>query len=77
MKVEWKVGITWVFIITVFMVWDYNRPYDDTDNKQEKIRSGFSIMTDHGSGCQYLTKLFAGLTPRIDSDGVTHMGCRF
>ena len=41
--------------------------WDDSDNKDELIRSDMRILTDHLTGCEYLNK--SGLTPRLDSDG--------
>jgi hypothetical protein len=48
---------------------------DSTDNHIEGKRSGMSLLIDHGTGCQYLS-VGRSLTPRIASDGKTHMGCR-
>jgi hypothetical protein len=47
---------------------------DSTDNHVEGKQSGFTLLIDHGTGCQYLES--RTLTPRIASDGKTHMGCR-
>lgn len=48
-------------------------PYDDTDDVSTKTRSGVLLITDYGTGCQYLATggLFGayGITPRMDSDG--------
>ena len=51
--------------------------YDDTDDKANKERSGFKIMTDYGTGCQYLnTGMFlSSVTPRL-SYGGHHVGCK-
>ena len=40
---------------------------DSTDSKDE--RSQMSLFTDHGTGCQYLSRTFGGLTPRMGADG--------
>ena len=40
---------------------------DSTDSKDE--RSQMSLFTDYGTGCQYLSKRFSGLTPRMGADG--------
>ena len=51
-----------------------DRPLDSTDNHTEGKRSGLTLRIDHGTGCQYLSGI--SITPRIASDGKTHMGCR-
>ena len=44
--------------------------YDDTDNKDEKERSGLGLYTDNRTGCQYLSAgLFGGIIKRVDKDG--------
>jgi hypothetical protein len=45
---------------------------DDTDPPNG--RSGMVLRTDTLTGCQYLYA--NGLTPHIDTDGKTHIGCR-
>ncbi len=40
---------------------------DDTDSPTE--RSRMSLHTDHKTGCQYLSVIFGGMTPRVDSSG--------
>ena len=40
---------------------------DDTDPPGN--RSNLLIMTDHATGCQYLTSVRGGLTPRLDENG--------
>lgn len=43
-------------------------PRDDTDSPKE--RSSMVLFTDHGTGCQYLSRaIFGGLTPRMDAYG--------
>lgn len=45
-------------------------PRDDTDSETE--RSGFSLLTDYGTGCQYLGKTWFGVgpvIPRMGPDG--------
>lgn len=49
------------------------QPKDDTDPHDG--RSGMSLHTDHLTGCQYLSKPFGGITPRVDGEG-RHVGCR-
>ncbi len=43
-----------------------NKPYDDTDPAGG--RSGMTLLTDHGTGCQYLYRSGA-ITPRMGRDG--------
>lgn len=40
---------------------------DDTDPPNN--RSNLLILTDHATGCQYLTSARGGLTPRLDESG--------
>lgn len=40
---------------------------DDTDPPGD--RSDLKILTDHLTGCQYLTTGKGGITPRLDKDG--------
>jgi hypothetical protein len=58
----------------------YAQPYDDTDLVHDdlKVRSGFKLYIDYGTGCQYLSVgnlgtalglLPAQLVPRLDQDG--------
>lgn len=42
-------------------------PYDSTDGEGQ--RSGMSLHTDALTGCQYLSRLLGGLTPRLDRSG--------
>lgn len=44
-------------------------PLDSTDNPDTRERSGMTILVDHGTGCQYLTRRGGGITPRLDKDG--------
>ncbi|MBC9176786.1 hypothetical protein [Pseudoroseomonas ludipueritiae] len=48
-------------------------PPDDTDSPS--ARSGLALHTDHRTGCQYLSALFGGVTPRLDGQG-KQVGCR-
>lgn len=44
------------------------QPYDDTDAKDHSSRSGVVLITDHGTGCQYLAR-FGVIVPRMDTTG--------
>ncbi|KRB22717.1 DUF6440 family protein [Mesorhizobium sp. Root172] len=61
--------ITIAILGTIWWVFDFGK--DDTD--PPGARSGFSLLTDAGTGCQYLAH--SGLTPRLDANG-KQMGCR-
>ena len=60
-----------VVILAVFLVncTGPGTPLDSTDNRDTGVRSDMTVLTDHGTGCQYLTTGRGGLTPRLDSDG--------
>lgn len=60
--------ITWIAIGLVSRM----VPYDDTDPPDG--RSGMTLLTDHGTGCQYLYRSGA-ITPRMDANG-KHMCSR-
>lgn len=68
--IEWLV-ILWVigFLLAIFFV-----PYDDTDDIENRERSGLGLKTDNKTGCQYLTNGWSGITPRLDREG-NHVGC--
>lgn len=38
-------------------------------------RSGLTIYTDALTGCEYLSVMLGGITPRLDGDG-RQIGCR-
>ena len=43
---------------------------DDTDSKATRERSGLSLYTDYGTGCQYIKGgLFGKITPRLNRNG--------
>lgn len=44
------------------------RPLDDTDSPAGQ-RSNMELLTDHGTGCQYLRVMGGGVTPRLDASG--------
>lgn len=46
---------------------------DSTDQPSGK-RSGFALMTDYGTGCEYLYRN-GGITPRFDKNG-KQLGCK-
>lgn len=46
--------------------------YDATD--APPIRSGMVLLTDHGTGCQYLAHRFGGLVARLSGEG-KQIGC--
>lgn len=68
--VAWAITIILALLLTPIS--NRLRDTDATDAAQDK-RSGFSLMTDYGTGCQYL-KTGSGLTPRLDATG--HQICK-
>ena len=58
--------VTWVLTLTP--VGNWTTPLDSTD-KSNKHRSGVTLITDYGTGCQYLETNFGGITPRLNADG--------
>ena len=66
-----------MFAVAYFAIVIYgkysNYKRDDTDSTE--YRSNLKLHTDYGTGCQYLSALRGGVTPRIDNTG-KHMGCR-
>lgn len=59
-------------VVALIVFWFVTQPYDDTDDGRYKRRSGLSLKTDYGTGCQYLVArgLFAvSITPRLDKSG--------
>ena len=65
----WNI-FSWFFII-YFLVYSLGfTSRDDTDSKVTKKRSGLSLYTDYGTGCQYLKAgLFSKMEPRLDKNG--------
>lgn len=45
---------------------------DDTD-KSKWERSGLEVLTDHGTGVQYVRNASGGMCVRVDPDGRPHM----
>ena len=45
------------------------QPYDSTDDIANKDRSGLMLYVDHGTGCEYLGKVFGPPVPRLDRFG--------
>jgi hypothetical protein len=48
--------------------------YDDTDDAINGHISGVELVTDYGTGCQYLKTIDGFITPRVNNK--KHMGCR-
>lgn len=63
-----------VFFVTILVLWLTPIGLDDTDNPTTGARSGMSLFTDHGTGCQYL-RAGGNLIPRLDGNR-NHKGCR-
>jgi hypothetical protein len=64
-------AISWLVLMAFLVV--YNFGYtgrDDTDSKTTRKRSGMTLYTDYGTGCQYIKAgLLSGLRPRLDENG--------
>lgn len=59
-----------ITVIAVIALWVLSKaPYDNTDDIENKERSGMGLYTDHLTGCQYLSRALGGLTPRLHPDG--------
>jgi hypothetical protein len=64
-----------IALFVAAQILDYFRPYDDTDDELNRVRSGMQLFTDNKTGCQYLKgSYFAELTKRVDGNG-RHVGC--
>lgn len=57
-------AIILAWMVMAFASW--LTPYDETDPPGG--RSGMDLLTDHGTGCQYLYRRGA-ITPRMDANG--------
>lgn len=63
------------YLITpLWIAWGTIKNGDSTDlfepgKERPEKRSGFAIVTDYGTGVQYLAMPLVGLTPRLDKDG--------
>lgn len=72
-KLARDIRVLWMIVAVIglaSLVFGLGR--DDTDPADG--RSGMSLLTDAGTGCQYLARS-GGLTPRLDASG-KQMGCR-
>jgi hypothetical protein len=67
-----------ILILAVLLTGCARNAHDDTDPPDGM--SGMDLFTDNATGCQYLgygaSSNGKALTPRIASDGKSHMGCR-
>ena len=66
------VAVAFAFLLGTFVmyVWAFLFvDYDDTDDAANGERSGVALVTDYGTGCQYLQSTQGHLTPRLNSDG--------
>lgn len=65
----WALSILGIVAGLSILSWVFPSPFDATDNAIAGLRSGMNVMTDHETGCQYLSTL-AGITPRLGRDGM-------
>ena len=57
-------------LLVVSLVMNGCTPYDSTDNREAKERSGLALYIDNLTGCHYVKGgLFGGTTPRLDEEG--------
>jgi len=68
-----------IVFIAVFVWFIYSGVFDDWDDSDQSAEKGMTrndskmnIKYDYGTGLQYLSSPFGGLTPRLDADG-NHM----
>lgn len=62
-----------VFFLATTMLLRFASNVDDSDLSRID-RSGMRPLTDHRTGCQYLTTPAGALTPRLDGQG-KQVGC--
>ena len=65
---DFWLGFLKLLIFLIVFTWFLSAVERDNTDSREK-RSGMSLFTDHGTGCQYLSRTFGGLTPRMGADG--------
>ena len=53
----------------VIKAWDYDATDQPEAENVVDRRSGMTLYTDYGTGCQYLQAGLGGLTPRLDKEG--------
>lgn len=74
-ELQFEIGfLVFKIVVVILIIWGVGKlfnPYDSTDSKKLKDRSGFILYTDYGTGNQYLSTLFdfTGHKPRLDKDG--------
>ena len=66
-------NMLFIILMAILVILNFARSTDDTD-KSRFNRSGMSLYTDHGTGCQYISTqngMFGKgqLMPRLDKDG--------
>lgn len=57
-------GICLMLIVPAF----FPRPWDETDDATNGVRSGLTLYIDHGTGCEYIGG-YASITPRLNAKG--------
>ena len=69
-KMLWRVIFILVFGWLLILLLDTLRVgFDDTDNPDTGERSGVMLITDYGTGCQYLKGIFGPPIPRMNAEG--------
>ena len=67
MNDKWKRALAWSVVLVIIVALYQCAGKDDTD--PESGRSGFQLMTDAATGCQYLRVWPWDYHPRLDQDG--------
>lgn len=68
MLIEITAGVALGFTLYRILNFGLHSKTDDTDSPSE--RSGLIIMTDHGTGVQYVVNTLGGMTVRVDRSGL-------
>lgn len=58
----------WLWALAVLIALQHCQPVDSTDESRWG-RSGLRLHVDALTGCHYLSTMFGGPTPRLDSEG--------
>lgn len=59
------IWFSFIWLIALITPLYWLQSADETDSPDK--RSGVRLITDYGTGCQYLQR--GGITPRLDADG--------
>lgn len=69
-RTKW-IYTAWLVVLVIILLLPQPHKYNDTDNITKHKKSGLTLYTDFGTGCQYIKSgVFGGLSPRYDLNGV-------